>query len=180
MDKFAQPYTRLLPPVSSVVPQTFSPPQHQTLCVLCSPHCSVHSLSLFFLRVRGGTPCGPVVEVFIHRPQLGPPPALSGPRSGPPPPPVLLPPAPLPKLAHLRPGPPRVPPRSAPGPALLLLPQPLINLWFRWDCACSVVDPCCFASWCFCMPACFCCWLRRPEPQVSATSTLPPCYHTNY
>ena len=75
------------------------------------------SLSLFFLRALGGAPCGPVVEAFLHRPQPGPLP-LSGQGAGPPPPPVLLPPPPLPKLAHLRPGPPRVLLRSAPGPAL--------------------------------------------------------------
>lgn len=81
------------------------------------------SLSLFFLRALGGAPCGPVVEAFLHRPQPGPPP-LSGQGAGPPPPPVLLPPPPLPKLAHLRPGPPRVLLRSAPGPALHLPPIP--------------------------------------------------------
>lgn len=92
------------------------------LCFLLTLHTArplfcPSSLSLFFLRAPGGAPCGPVVEAFLHRPQPGPPP-LSGRGAGPPPPPVLLPPPPLPKLAHLRPGPPRVPPRSAPCPAL--------------------------------------------------------------
>lgn len=68
--------------------------------------------SLFFLRAPGGASCGPVVEVFLHRPQPGLRP-LSGRGPGPPPPPVLLPPPSLPKLAHLRPGPPRIPLRLA-------------------------------------------------------------------
>lgn len=68
--------------------------------------------SLFFLRAPGGASCGPVVEGFLHRPQPGLRP-LSGWGPGPPPPPVLLPPPSLPKLAHLRPGPPRMPLRLA-------------------------------------------------------------------
>lgn len=68
--------------------------------------------SLSFLRAPGGAARGPVVAVLLHRPQPGPPPQ-SGRGPGPPPPPVLLPPRPLPKLAHLRPGPPRMPLRLA-------------------------------------------------------------------
>lgn len=98
-------------------------------------------LFLFFFRALWGAPCGPVVKAFLHRPHPRAPP-LSGWGAGPPPAPVLLPPSPLPKLAHLRPGPSRVPLRSAFGPALPPGPQPhaMANhcSWFSWDCACSV------------------------------------------
>lgn len=126
----------LLPPIASlsrlsisplicIVLHSFSPPSFLahilSFHVFCTapppppPLLCPSSLSLFFLRALGGAPCGPVFEVFLHRPQPGPPP-LSGRGAGSPPPPVLLPPPPLPKLAHLRPRPPRVPLRSAPGP----------------------------------------------------------------
>lgn len=81
------------------------------LLLLLLLHCPVLP-SLFFLRAPGGAPRGPVVEVFLRRPQPGPRP-LSGQGPGPPPPPVLLPPPSPPKLAHLRPGPPRIPLRLA-------------------------------------------------------------------
>lgn len=100
---------------TSVIPRSFFGHAHTlSFHVFCAaPPPPLCPASLFFLRALGGAPCGPVAEVFLHRPQPGPPP-LSGRGPGPPPPAVLLPPPPLPKLAHLRPGPPRVPPRSAP------------------------------------------------------------------
>lgn len=86
------------------------------------PPCS-STLCLFFLRAAGGTASSPAAPAFLHRPKYSPL-GLSGQHSGPPPQPVLLPPAPLPKLANLRPGPFRVSIRLAllqhnvPWPAL--------------------------------------------------------------
>ena len=112
-------------------------------------------LSLFFFRAPGGAPCGPAVEALLHRAQPGPDP-LSGRGAGPPPQPVLLPPPPLPKLAHLRPGLSRVPLRSAsslqlppslPSPALPACDLPACLPGWRLYCCHPSSRPCCWALW---------------------------------
>lgn len=169
--------SKLLLPRSSVSffsPSSRLPSLKPTVsCLLCCsllPPCPLLCpSSLFFLRALGGAPRGPVVEVFLHRPQPGPPPP-SGQGAGPPPPPVLLPPPPLPKLAHLRPGPPRVPPRSAPGAPALLTPSLTLPFshcsWFSWDCACVLWLTLMLGSLGVFLHACLFLWLCRLQAGV--------------